>query len=574
MKTFIETLRRNNIRYRVFLLFYILSSVIVALGIVLMTRLRGDLGEAAYNRDMSLLIRFLITLTVVAAIRAVFAALSALFLGRFAGAAGHKLRHNFVGYFLRLPYSKFEKAGTGESLSIYSNDIPLAEQLIGGGWGGGLHIISSVLEFIAALIFMFATSPLLSLIVLGLIPLLVGVQVLGSKPIEKRQIIQSERIADFNAVVNDSLQNISTIAAYSLEDVLEERYLEKYDSFIESVKKFLKALILSFSIGLMTSVLPLAIILIVAAVSVINQNMTIAEFIAYSAMLVLVGEWLGSLSENLGHLQVAIGGSKRLRDNTSEESEPLHEGAKLDGNTGIFFENVSFAYNEESPPALNDINLAIKPGTKIAFVGGSGSGKSTLLKLLLGLYEPTSGEIVISGNDATKLAKTQLRDIFAYVPQDSFLFPESIGENITLETKASNSSRLEKACSDAGILDFINSLPDGFDSILTESSDNISGGQRQRIAMARAFYKDAPIILFDEATAALDPTTEASILQSFDNVAQGKTVIMVAHRARAIAACDTIVVMDSGKISGIGTHDELLANNEIYRNLYHAGGVA
>jgi len=200
------------------MLFYVVASIIVALSIVLMTRLRGDLGEAAYRGDMPLLIRFLIILTVIALIRAVFAGMSALFLGRFAGGAGHRLRRNFIRYFLHIPFSKFEKAGSGESLSIYSNDIPLAEQLIGGGWGGGLQILSSALEFIAALTFMFMTSPMLSLIVLGLIPVLVGVQVLGSKPIEKRQIIQSERIADFNAVVNDFLQKISTIAAYGLDD--------------------------------------------------------------------------------------------------------------------------------------------------------------------------------------------------------------------------------------------------------------------------------------------------------------------------------------------------------------------
>jgi ABC-type multidrug transport system fused ATPase/permease subunit len=133
--------------------------------------------------------------------------------------------------------------------------------------------------------------------------------------------------------------------------------------------------------------------------------------------------------------------------------------------------------------------------------------------------------------------------------------------------------RLIKVCKDAGILDFIESLPNKFDTVLTEAADNISGGQRQRIALARAFYRDAPVILFDEATSALDPITEARVLESFDKLARGKTVIMVAHRARAIAACDTIVVMDGGKIAGIGSHDELLATNDVYKKLYGTSGL-
>jgi ABC-type multidrug transport system fused ATPase/permease subunit len=219
---------------------------------------------------------------------------------------------------------------------------------------------------------------------------------------------------------------------------------------------------------------------------------------------------------------------------------------------------------------LEDVNLSIKAGSKMAIVGGSGSGKSTMLKLLLGLYEPTKGEIAINNKATTTYTKADLRNIFAYVPQDSFLFPESIGKNITLENEIADMARLEKACAEAGILDFINSLPDGLNSILTEGADNISGGQRQRIAMARAFYKNAPVILFDEATSSLDPATEAAILSSFANVAAGKTVIMVAHRPMAIAACDVIIVMENGKVAGVGSHDELLKNNEAYQNLYES----
>ena len=214
------------------------------------------------------------------------------------------------------------------------------------------------------------------------------------------------------------------------------------------------------------------------------------------------------------------------------------------------FENVNFAYADDAPDVLRAVSFEIPAGSKVAIAGSSGSGKSTILKLLLGLYEPTSGKIRVLGNDAAAIGKYTLRDSFAYVPQDSFLFPVSIGENITGKNDISHQeqARLEQSCRDAGILDFINGLPEKFDSILSESAENISGGQRQRIAMARAFYKDAPIILFDEATSALDPTTEAGILETLESAAKEKTVIMAAHRAAAKAFCDTVITLEGGKI--------------------------
>ena len=220
--------------------------------------------------------------------------------------------------------------------------------------------------------------------------------------------------------------------------------------------------------------------------------------------------------------------------------------------------------------ALDGVSFEIKRGSRVAFVGGSGSGKSTVLKLLLGLYAPQEGTLSVMGANTADISLESLRDVFAYVPQDSFLFPEPISGNITGQSEVSDKAKLEKACRDAGILEFIESLPEGFDSTLSESAENVSGGQKQRIALARAFYRDAPIILFDEATSALDPATETAVLQSFNALADDKTIIMVAHRLKAIDFCDSIIVLDAGKIASIGTHDELITSCAIYKKLYES----
>jgi len=531
------------------------------------------MGESALNEDVDALFRFLILFTAIAAVRAVVSAASAWFTGRFNAKAGYKLRENFVRYFLRVPFSSFEKVGSGESLSIFTNDVPRATNMLGGF--GMFAMVTDFTFLIASMVLMFTINWVLTLILLGTIPVLVVIQVAASLPIQKRNVAMSEESANFNAVVNDSLQNVSTIAAYSLEDVMEDRYLASYDKYMASVKSFAKVLLPLISVGFVASGVPLSVVNLVAGISTINGNMSIAEFIAYSGVATITVSWMMMLSQRLTAVQEGIAGAVRLNDNTAESVEVLQDGQVKDSpiysggimEVPISFKNVSFAYGEDMPLALEDVSFDIKPGSRVAFVGGSGSGKSTVLKMLMGIYTPASGEITVAGSNALEMPKNPLRMYFSYVPQDSFLFPESIGENITMG-EVTTPQLLEKACADAGILDFINSLPNKFDSVLSESAENVSGGQRQRIAMARAFFKNSPVILFDEATSALDPTTEANILDSLNSAATGKTVIMVAHRTRAIAACDTIIVMDNGKVSGIGTHDQLIASNAIYQNLY------
>jgi len=573
IKAFFATLNKNGMRYRGFLAAFLLINAVFVVAYMFSERTTGEMGEAAHNFDMDTLLRFLVLLTVLAAIQAICAAASALMMGRYQGKVGYSFRKNFARYFLYVPFGKFEKAGSGESLSVYSNDVPRAVRFV-AGQDGMLVLFTSALQVLAAFVFMMTINVPLTLLYFGMFPVLAVMQIAMSLPIQKKSAQMLEASEKFNAVVNDSLQNTSTIIAYGLEDVMEQRYLNTYKLFMKAVKAHALAFLPLVLIGQVISMSPIIILNMLAAQQARASNMSIAEFIALTSVaLIAVGQLL-MLSQALTWVQNNAAGAKRFNENTSEPMEDLDKGHKPNGNAqpAISFENVSFSYldGEDAPLALDNASFTIKPGSKVAFVGGSGSGKSTVLKLLLGLYTSQSGSITISGQDAMTLTKGGLRDIFAYVPQDSFLFPESIGENIALDG-ASDAAKLERACRDAGIWDFVQALPDKFDEILSEGSENISGGQRQRIALARAFYKDAPVILFDEATSALDPTTEAGILESLNAAAKDKTVIMVAHRAAAIAACDVVVLLDGGQVSAIGTHEELLVSSSLYQNLHQGG---
>lgn len=549
IKTLFGTLRKNKIPFVGFFLFYIAASLVISAGYVASQIVVGEMGQAAYQFDTRGILNFLIILTAIMAVRAVFSALTALFIGRFAGKAEYSFRINFTKFFLRQPFAKFEKVTSGESLSVFTNDLPQAVSFVSSGT---LGIVSDFILLIVAIVYMFYISWLYTLIFVAIFPVLVFMQVLISLPIQKAAKKALEAQSGFNAVVNDSLQNTATVIAYSLEEELENRYASAYRKYyLESMRLNLMDATL-VGAGFAFSALPLVFLFIAAGFAVLNETMLISEFVVYTSIGIMAAAWLMELAESLSEVEVWIAGAKRFGEYTTGDEENIGEMKSLtvSGKTAARFENISFAYGEDAPDVLKNVSFEIQQGEKVAIVGDSGVGKSTILKLLLGLYEPKSGKISVLGNDTATIGKYTLRDSIAYVPQDSFLFPVSISENITGKNEISPEEqiKLETACSDAGIMDFIKSLPEEFNSVLSESAENISGGQRQRIAMARAFYKDAPIILFDEATSSLDHTTEAEILRTLTANTKGKTVVMVAHRTAVKEFCDIQISLEGGKI--------------------------
>ncbi|MCL2286551.1 MAG: ABC transporter ATP-binding protein/permease [Firmicutes bacterium] len=581
-----KTLSKHHQRYKGFLVFYLFLALVISVATVIGTRITGDMAQAALDFDTATLLQFLGIITGLMVIRVVASGASALLLGRFAGRAGYRFRDNFAKYFLQKPFAKFEGVNSGESLSVYANDLPAAVELVSNG---GLRFMADIISLVVTFVYMLTLTPFLTLIFFASFPVLAAMQIALAIPIQKKQIKRSEARAELTAVVNDSLQNTSTIAAYSLEEVMKKRCTTSLENVVAATKGYASSLLPLVMAGQIASLTPLLIVIAIAANRVIGGTMNVAEFVAFLSLAGEAGSWLAMLSQRQNNIQTAAAGAKRLMDTMDGEEEDFSSGKSLaiNGGHAIAAANLSFAYPErkngenhvsegesetsaetEIPLALDNVSFQINKGSRVAFVGGSGSGKSTVLKLLLGLYQPQSGSLSVMDTDISDISLESLRGTFAYVPQDSFLFPESIGANITGDEVPTDMQRLEKACKDAGILEFILNLPDKFNAVLSESAENISGGQKQRIALARAFYRNAPIILFDEATSALDPSTEAAVLKSFDALGPDTTVVLVSHRVKPISFCDTIIVMDNGKIAAIGSHDQLLNTCPVYKNLF------
>ncbi|MCL2014637.1 MAG: ABC transporter ATP-binding protein/permease [Defluviitaleaceae bacterium] len=551
MRAFFTTLKKNQIRYKSVYLAYIIIAAVITVSAVAATIISGQMGQSALDGDLDTLLGYLAIVSGLFAIRIVASGLDAYVRERYTGNVLYKLSHNFASHIIKKPFSQLEKLNAGEVVSIQQNDLPAAASLLGLV---GMQTISEFMILIVSLAYMFFLQPFFTTLFVLLFPLLVVMQIFVSKPIQKKQIAVLEKTAAYNNIVSDSLQNTATVAAYSLESTVERRFLSAYDEFIAALKDFVRTMVVLVISGIIITLVPMFFINIISGNAVINDNMTIAEFIAYTAVALQASGWLMMLSQNLTRIGRAAGAAVRLNEKTEGEEEDLTATAAIPLTaTALEFNGVNFAYSEDGENVLKNVTFTVQKGAKIALAGGSGSGKSSILKLVLGMYKQKSGTIAVFGTDTANLPLSSLRDIFAYVPQDSFLLPESIGENISgkKERTAAENSRLEKACADAGILDFVNSLPNKFEDMLAESSENISGGQRQRIALAKAFYKDAPIIIFDEATSALDPTTESQILTTLQNLPAEKTLIMTAHRASAMAICDTKINLENGEIVSI-----------------------
>ena len=574
MGTMFSTLRTQKQRYLgVFGVFFFLSAVVTVF-FIYSTILTGELSQAAIDGNLNAIYRFLLILTIVFVIRALASALTVLILGRFGAVVGYGFRENFAKYFLSKPFSAFMETKSGESLSVFTNDLPQATDLVSAQ---GPRMIADFLTLIITVIYMLTVNWWLTLIFFATFPVLILMQVLISQPIQKKSVIRQEAIANYNAKVNDSFQNTSTVAAFSLENIMEKRITDAYDRVLAAQKSRAKAMLSLILAGVFFSMAPIVIITIVMAQQVIGGHMYFTEFIVFFALTGEAGGWLQMLSQSQNNVKTAEAGSTRLNEHIEGDIEDTARGKTLDtaSEIAVCAKDLSFTYGAEddTPLALDGVSFSISKGRRVAFVGGSGSGKTTVLKLLLRLYEPTSGDLSIFGTKSNEVSLNSLRSAISYVPQDSFLSPESIASNITGSDTPPDMQKLTKTASDAGILEFIESHPDKWDAVLSESAENISGGQKQRIALARAFYKDSDIILFDEATSALDPVTEAEILKSFESLPKDKTLIMVAHRVKAIRFCDEIIVMDGGKVAGIGSHDELITNNAAYRNLYESQEV-
>ncbi|MCK4259100.1 MAG: peptidase domain-containing ABC transporter [Halanaerobiales bacterium] len=473
---------------------------------------------------------------------------------------------NYYRHIVNLPMSFFDSRRVGEIVSRLGDASKIRSAISGATFSVMLDTLSII--FIG--IVLYIQNSTLFMITLAYIPFYVAIVWGFSKYFKKIHREIMEKAADLNSYLVESLSGILTIKAFNAE---EDAKIETEQRFIKRTKAIFKASLMNniqnSSQGILGTLTTMGL-LWVGATEVINGNISIGQLMAFNALL---GQFLGPLQNLINlqpMLQEAFVAGDRLGEILDLEKETKGELNKIEFDNlkgKIEFKGVTFAYGTRKS-VLEDINLKIEPGERIALVGESGSGKTTLVKLILKFYLPNEGKILIDDYNIEDIIINSLRSNVGYVPQDVFLFNGTVMENITFGLENVETKKVIEAAQKAQIHEFINELPLRYNTLIEEHGSNLSGGQKQRIAIARVILRNPDLLILDEATSNLDSTTERAIHNIIDELSQQTTTIIIAHRLSTIKNCDRIVVLSKGKIIEVGTHYELIKRKGFYYDLW------
>ncbi len=491
--------------------------------------------------------------------------------GAFGSAILRDLRRDTVNHIMKVAPNDMEKQNFGEIMERLSSDIAVVAGYMETYFKDCLYIPIVVTAFTVYLIIM---NPLLAVLCLSPLFIMVPISIKLLKPVKMAQTEYVKKLGLTNNQIQEVFDGVDVIKSYNLWEEKQKRYYDalketldisnKNDLWQYNIEPF-SALIREFPTaialcagGYFTLKGELTIGILVAFISGINK---INEPLVYAYQLVIRTQ-MAMISANrvLEILDIPIECNKENMQEFNKSSEKVVE-----------FKNVSFSYtnSENDKPVLEQFNLSVQEGQKIALVGKSGCGKSTIMKLMCRQNEVDSGEICFYGNSFSDITPNSVRERLALIAQESVIFPMSVLDNIRIGRTEADREEIVDAARKAGCHDFIMELPEGYDTLLEERGSNLSGGQRQRIAIARAILKDAPIFLLDEPTSALDEETEKYVNQTLLSISENKTLITVAHRLNTIVDYDKIVVLEKGKIVESGMHTILMQKKGVYWRMYN-----
>lgn len=510
----------------------------------------------------------------VAALQGLFRFAEAFTIRMVGAAAIRDLRNELFTHLESQPLLYFQSQSSGVLIGRLINDVGVIENAISQTFQSMISRTITLISLVAVLLFQSWSLSLIACSILSCI--VVPVAILGRK-IRKSSRNSQQAIGDLVSVLSESIQGSKVIQSFNLEGYQQARFQQTNEHFYTNVMKAVRAEAMMSPILAMIGALGIAVVIWVAGYQVVHHQMTLGALTSFVIALLLLYSPIKNIGRINGVLQPALAAAARVFEVldrrpdlcNAPDAVPLAPGAHT-----IEFNHVYFQYpaNEMavSNMVLRDICLEIPPGQMVALVGLSGSGKSTLANLVPRFFDPTAGAIKIDGRPLTAYTLASLRNEIAVVTQDNFLFNATVEENIRLGRLGATEEEVVAAAKAAYCHEFVMEMPDGYKTEIGERGVRLSGGQQQRISIARAFLKDAPIIILDEATSALDNESEAMVQAALNNLMKGRTVIVIAHRLSTIRHADKIIVLDNGQIMETGTHESLATAGGAYQRLLTA----
>ncbi|MCU0261152.1 MAG: ABC transporter ATP-binding protein/permease [Ilumatobacteraceae bacterium] len=512
-------------------------------------------------------------------------ALAGVVIGVFAGARRYLafsqsrltemvVRERLFSHVLSLHIGYHDRSQTGQLMSRASSDLNQLQAFV-------VMIpltISNVALIGGVVVVLFVMDPLLALVALAPLPFVNITARRFSQTIHPAVMAVQAEQAQLATVVEETVGGIRVVKGFGAEPVQAAKLRAEADD-IQRVSmdaarvraRYLPAIDLLPSLGLIA-------VLGVGGHRVLNGEMSVGELVAFNTYVALLVWPLRTIGMTIAFAQRAAVAMERVHEvlgTVPEIVDPPHpRSLPTDGRLGaVRFEHVRFGYGA-GIGVLDDFDLDVPPGSSVALVGATGSGKSTVARLLLRFYDVDAGAVTLDGVDVRDLPVTELRRAVGVVFEDTLLFLDTVAANIAFAYPDADAAVIERAARLAGAHEFIEAMPDGYDTVIGERGFSLSGGQRQRIAIARAIVADPRVLVLDDATSAVDPSKEHEIRAAMETVMQGRTTIVIAHRAGTIAIADQVALLDEGRVAAVGTHHELLASNERYREVLAAMSVA
>jgi ATP-binding cassette subfamily B protein len=482
----------------------------------------------------------------------------------------HEARMDAYRHVQRLELAWFEDQSTGGLLAILNDDVNQLERFLDQGAN---ELIRTLVNVIFVGVVFFVAAPVLGVVAFLPIPIIVWASIRYQRRLEPHYTEVRTAAGDLGALLANNVSGIATIRSFTAEERETTRVAEASQVYREANRGAIKLSSAFIPLIRMAILAAFTITLVVGGQAALNGTLDVGLFsvLVYMTQRLL---WpLTRLGETFDLYQRAMASTRRILDLLAVEPTIVDGPGVLPSPvTGeVRFDDVSFAYGAPSAPGpavLDRFSLSVPAGETHAIVGPTGAGKSTVVKLMLRLYEATSGRILLDGVDVESVPLAELRRAVGYVGQDVFLFQGTVRENLAYGRPHAGDEELERAARLAEAHEFITALPQGYDTVVGERGQKLSGGQRQRLSIARAILKDPPLLVLDEATSSVDNETEAAIQRSLELVGRGRTVVVIAHRLSTVRHADRIHVLEKGRVVEAGTHDDLLAERGLYAALW------
>jgi ATP-binding cassette subfamily B protein len=480
------------------------------------------------------------------------------------------MRQGIYSHLVRLSFGFYDRHQTGQLMSRATVDLQGVRFFLGYGL---IFFFQNILTVASVTVVLFFFEWRLALVVLAVTPFIVGIAYRYSHVAHPTLRDVQQKLADVATVSEENIVGVHVVKAFAQEPAEEEKFRGRNEAlFAQTIRanrqRATYVPLLSF-----VPLLAQAAVLLVGARMVAHGSLTVGSFVSFNLYLALLVMPLRSLGMWIGQAQRATASGERIFQVLDEPEEIADKPAAVElppGDGEIRFENVSFSYLP-GRPVLEGVDLALDAGTTLALIGHTGSGKTTLASLVPRFYDVDTGRVLVDGGDVRDVTLASLRREIGVIPQDPFLFSTTVRENIAFGRPEMTDAEIERVARLAQAHEFVERLPQGYETVIGERGITLSGGQRQRVAIARALALDPRILVLDDATASVDATTEAQIRAGLREVMSGRTTLIVAHRLSTIALADEIVVVDDGRIAARGTHDELFETSSVYREIYDHG---